>query len=85
MREFLPLLVIGGGFAAILGGLAWLAVRLRRRGGAGGIMGPFEEIWHPAAHRIRVEVQAQEERAEPAPGAAPRQWPTVRLSMRPPG
>ena len=27
--------------------------------------GPFEEIWHPAAHRARVEIEIQDERISP--------------------
>lgn len=30
-------------------------------------MGPFEELWHPAAVRARVETQVQEELAAPTP------------------
>jgi hypothetical protein len=30
-------------------------------------MGPFDEIWHPAAQRARTEIQIQDERAAPAP------------------
>jgi hypothetical protein len=30
-------------------------------------MGPFDEIWHPAAHRARIETDVQEERPAPSP------------------
>jgi hypothetical protein len=33
----------------------------------GSVAGPFEEIWHPAAHRARIEVQVQDERTMDAP------------------
>ncbi|MCO1654691.1 hypothetical protein [Pseudonocardia humida] len=51
-------------FAAVLVGLPRLAARARRGGTGGSVMGPFEEIWHPAAHRARIEVEVQEERTD---------------------
>jgi hypothetical protein len=44
-----------------------VARRSRGRAGAGAVAGPFEEIWHPAAHRARVEIQIQDERIAPDP------------------
>ncbi len=58
-----------GSLAAILGLLAWLAARVRRRGIGDNVLGPFEEIWHPAAHRYRAEVKVHEERLVPMPSA----------------
>ncbi|GAA3242008.1 hypothetical protein GCM10017691_45710 [Pseudonocardia petroleophila] len=63
--------------AAVAGpvaGLALLARRVRRRGGSGGysLMGPFDELWHPAAVAARIEVQVQDERQEPAPSPGDR-------------
>jgi hypothetical protein len=55
MGQLLAVLVVAGSVAAILGSHAWQ--RLRRRGVGGAIMGPFDEIWHPAAHRFRHEIQ----------------------------
>jgi hypothetical protein len=56
-------------FAVVLVGLPRLAARARRGGTGGGVLGPFEEMWHPAAHRARVEVQVQDERTDaPLPG-----------------
>ncbi|GAA1829989.1 hypothetical protein GCM10009682_55960 [Luedemannella flava] len=58
--------------------LAWLGVRARRRdGGAAGaaVVGPFEEIWHPAAHRARFETHTVEERVMPAPSPGDRLRP----------
>jgi len=60
-------MVILAGFAMILGGLAWMASRVRRRGGGGSLMGPFDEIWHPAALQARIEIQVQDERPAPSP------------------
>jgi hypothetical protein len=63
-------LVIG----AVLGGLWRAARRSRGRAASGAVTGPFEEIWHPAAHRARIEIQVQDERAvpNPQPGDPPR-------------
>jgi hypothetical protein len=51
-------------FAVVLLGLPRLAARARRGGTGDGVLGPFEELWHPAAHRARVETQVQEERTD---------------------
>ena len=64
MLAFVMVLAV---FSAALGGLAWLAARVRRRGGGDSLMGPFEELWHPAAQRARMEIQVQDERPAPAP------------------
>ncbi|MET8465778.1 hypothetical protein [Micromonospora zamorensis] len=53
--------------AAILGVLWWLASRVRRRGIGGEVMGPFEEMWHPAVHRFRAEIRVQDARVVPIP------------------
>jgi len=36
------------------------------------LMGPFEEMWHPAAVRARIEIQVQDERAAPTPSPGDR-------------
>jgi hypothetical protein len=55
-------------FGMILGGLPWLASRVRRRGVGAGLLGPFEEIWgYPAAYRARFEIEVQQERQAPTP------------------
>jgi hypothetical protein len=63
------MLAIGVLFAAIMGVLFWLGSRVRRRGGGGSeaFMGPFEDMWHPAAHRARLETQMVEERVVSMP------------------
>ena len=60
-------------FAAALGGPWWIACRARGRAVSGAVAGPFEEIWHPAAHRARVEIRIQDERMAPdaQPGDPP--------------
>ncbi|MEU4470641.1 hypothetical protein [Micromonospora sp. NPDC023888] len=67
MDDALIFLVFSGSVAAILGALWWLASRVRRRGIGGEVMGPFEEMWHPAAHRIRAEIRVQDARVVPMP------------------
>ncbi|MGC4889202.1 hypothetical protein [Micromonospora sp. DT227] len=46
MAELLAIVLVVGVLAAVLGTLAWLAARVRRRGVGDNVMGPFEEIWH---------------------------------------
>jgi hypothetical protein len=53
-------------YGVVLGGLVWVSCRVRRRGG-GSLMQPFDEIWHPAAHAARIEVEVQQERPAPNP------------------
>lgn len=67
MGELAAFLMVIGGSAATMGGLAWLGSRLRRRGAGGAVMGPVDEIFHPSAHRFRIEIQVQEERMVPMP------------------
>ncbi|MEU4531164.1 hypothetical protein AB0F49_23345 [Micromonospora ureilytica] len=67
MDEVLIFVVFAGCVAAVLGILWWLASRVRRRGIGGEVMGPFEEMWHPAAHRFRAEIRVQETRTVPMP------------------
>jgi hypothetical protein len=67
MSGFLAFLAFAGGFAAILGAFVLLARRVRRTGVGGGLTGPLDEIYHPAAHRLRFEIEAQEQRMAPMP------------------
>ncbi|MFJ8581323.1 hypothetical protein [Micromonospora sp. NPDC093277] len=75
MAELAAILLVIGSLAAFLALLAWLAARVRRRGIGGDVMGPFDEIWHPAAYRFRAEIQVYEERATPLPPAGDRKRP----------
>jgi hypothetical protein len=72
MTGLLIVLGVVAAFALVGAALWWLAVRVRRRGG-GDVLGPFDELWHPAAHRTRIEIQEQAERRTPAP--SPRDTP----------
>ena len=69
MGQVVAFLIVGSGFSAILCGFVWLARRVRRRGNGGALMGPLDEIYHPAAYRFRHEVQVQDERLVPLPSA----------------
>jgi hypothetical protein len=55
--------------AATMAGLTWLGRRVRARGGGASeaVMGPFEDMWHPAAHRARLATDTVEERVVPMP------------------
>jgi hypothetical protein len=70
VAQAVGLLVVVVTFMVALAALVWLAVRIRRRGIGGGLMGPIDEIWRPTAPQSRIEMQVQEERGAPAP--APR-------------
>lgn len=73
MAELLPLLMVAAVLVAVMGGLAWLGRRVRRRGVGVAVMNTIDEIFHPAAHRIRHEIQVREERMAPRP-APDDQW-----------
>ena len=66
MTDLLIPLGMVAALVLVAGALWWLATRVRRRG-AGQVLGPFEELWHPAAHRTRIERQEQADRQAPAP------------------
>lgn len=69
MGEALGYVGVAALFAGIMFGLTWLGRRVRARGGGAGeaFMGPFEDMWHPAAHRARMATDAVEERVVPMP------------------
>jgi hypothetical protein len=66
---FVAFLLVAAGFAVILAGFAWLASRIRRRGLGGALMGPLDEVYNPATHRLRFEIQTHEQRMVPIPPA----------------
>jgi len=72
VAELLGIFAVFGFFAAVAAGLYVVGARLRARGrGAGAsFVGPFEEIWHPAAHRARLTIEARKEQGDPAPAPA---------------
>lgn len=69
MDAALTFLLVAGGYGVVMGCLAWLGSRARRRGVGGEVMGPVEEIFHPAAHHFRPQIRAAEERVVPNPSA----------------
>ena len=58
-----------GSLALLLTVFGLLARRVRRSGAGARLMGPVDEVFHPGAHRLQVQIQIQAERA--APPAAP--------------
>ncbi|MHA7961866.1 hypothetical protein ACX9I7_29400 [Streptomyces sp. L500] len=69
MGALLPLLVIFGGFAAVLAGFVWLAFHVRRRGTAGAAvtaaLASWEEAYRVTSHEAYWEIKAQAERQSP--------------------
>lgn len=59
-----PLLVVSC-IGAVLAGVHRIAMRARRRGISGSVLGLFDELFHPAAHRSQIEVAEQKERRAP--------------------
>jgi hypothetical protein len=53
--------------AAVLVGLPLLNRRVRRGGTGGSSFDVFEDMWHPAGRRARLEVEVQQEAPAPAP------------------
>ena len=73
MADAVAIAAVIAAFAAVMGSLAWLTRRQRGRRIGSSVAGPFEEIWHPAAHRARIDIEIQDERkvAAPSPGDPP--------------
>ena len=67
MQELIAAVMVVAVPVAIAGGFAAAATRARRRGTSGGLLGVFEQMWDPAAHRQGQEIIAQDERTAPAP------------------
>ncbi|GIF76090.1 hypothetical protein [Asanoa siamensis] len=72
MSDVAVLLALAAAFVAVLGALAWLAARVRRRGIGGGLLGPMDEVYNPGAHRSRLEIQLHEQRTTPPRDDPPR-------------
>ncbi|MFE4216544.1 hypothetical protein [Streptomyces sp. NPDC056844] len=88
MSDVLPLLVLAGVLAAVLGFFRWLASRVRRRGTAGAALtaalASYDEAFRVTAHDAHHEIRAQAERK--APLLSPdRPWKTGRLITPLPG
>ena len=67
MGELVGAVVTLGIFAVVLGPLVRIRARVRKRGLGDGMLGVFEQMWHPAAARAQRETRHQEERPAPAP------------------
>ncbi|MFF5839988.1 hypothetical protein ACIP25_03925 [Streptomyces massasporeus] len=71
--RLLPLLIVAGALAVVMGLFAWLASVVRRRGLAGSgfraAMASYEEAFRVTAHDSHYEIQAQVQAESPA--AAP--------------
>ncbi|MEU9061145.1 hypothetical protein AB0D13_20395 [Streptomyces sp. NPDC048430] len=81
MSDLLPLLVLAGALAAVMGLFRWLASRVRRRGTAGAAisaaLASYDEAFRVTAHDAHHEIRAQAERK--APLLSPdRPWETGR-------
>jgi hypothetical protein len=63
-------------FGVSLGGLVWLASRVRRHGIGGGVLSPFQDMYDPAAYRSQLETQIVHERKAPSPSADDPPWPS---------
>jgi hypothetical protein len=70
MNSVGSILVLAAVFLPVLVGLPLLARKVRRSGVGAGVLGPFEELWHPAAVRLRMEVETAEFRPAESPSPA---------------
>jgi hypothetical protein len=73
VADLLAIVAVLAAFGAVMVGLALLTKRARGRRVGSSVAGPFEEIWHPAAHRARIDIEVQDERkiGAPSPGDPP--------------
>ncbi|MET9553003.1 hypothetical protein [Streptomyces sp. NPDC006645] len=71
MNSLLPLLVVAGCLAVVMGFFSWLALLVRRRGSAGAAitaaMASYDEAFRVTAHDAHYEIQAAAERQSPLP------------------
>jgi hypothetical protein len=79
VEKIVPWLVFVAVTAALLGGLAWLAARTRRRGVGQEIMGPVDLIYRPHTHQINHEIRAQAQRMVAMPPAGDPARPGARV------
>jgi len=68
------LIVIIAMFALFVGGVPWLASRVRHRGIGSGVLGPIQDMWDPTVYREQIEFHAQLERKAPAPSPDDPPW-----------
>ena len=65
----MPWLVSAAVLAAVLGALAWLAARTRRRGVGRDLMGAVDLVYRPHTHQINLATRAHEQRMVARPPA----------------
>jgi hypothetical protein len=75
MSALWAILLVSAVFLPTVVGLPLLAARVRRSGAGAGPLGPFEEMWHPAAVRSRLEVESAEFRPAEGPAPGDPRWP----------
>ena len=73
VADLLAIIAVLAAFGAVMVALALLTRRARGRRAGSSVTGPFEEIWHPAAYRARIDIEIQDERkiGAPSPGDPP--------------
>ena len=81
MAAVIGIVLVSAAYALVLGLLMQASRRMRRGGAGSGVIGPFEEIWHPAAHRARLENEVQVVRTVPAPDPGDQTW-TGSITLR---
>lgn len=69
MDALLPYFALAGYVAAVMAAFTWLALRIRRRGTAGGGLGgalaAYEEAFRTTSHAAHYEIRAQADRKTP--------------------
>lgn len=69
MDALLPYLVLTGGLAVVMAAFTWPALRIRRRGTAGGglsgALAAYEEAFRATSHAAHYEIRAQADRKTP--------------------
>ncbi|WP_412541898.1 hypothetical protein R8Z50_04935 [Longispora sp. K20-0274] len=65
MGEWVPAAMMVAVYVGVAAGLAWLALRVRRRGISSPALGVFDEIYRPTAAESRIEIQIQAEWQDP--------------------
>ncbi|WP_327174782.1 hypothetical protein OG599_05365 [Streptomyces sp. NBC_01335] len=81
MGVLLPLLIVAGCLAAVMGLLGLLAARVRRRGTAGAAIGAalasYEEAFRTTSYAAHQEIRAQADRQAPLPSPDGDRRPTT--------
>lgn len=67
MDNVVGLLAVAALYGSVLAALVWLAAKVRRSRVGGGLMGPFEQMWHPEGHQFRIEIEQLAERGVSTP------------------